>query len=113
MAAGAAATGVLAYVFFALVVRTLGADAAAPVSVLWTWWSFSAAGLSFPIQHWVSRTVAEHRGDEGGVRAALAPLAGWVVGLALLTGLLGVLAREHFVGGRDDRRRLALVEQAQ
>ena len=40
---GSAANGLLAYVFFALVTHALGGTRAAPVSVLWSWWSFAAA----------------------------------------------------------------------
>jgi hypothetical protein len=35
LAIGSAASGLLAYVFFALVTRALGSATAAPVSVLW------------------------------------------------------------------------------
>jgi hypothetical protein len=60
LAAGSVASGVLAYVFFATTTRALGPESAAPVSVLWTYWSFSAATFTFPVQHWIARTVAAH-----------------------------------------------------
>src|SRR5436190_455152 len=53
LVAGSAVSGLLAYVFFALVTRALGGADAAPVSVLWTYWSFAAAGVTFPVQHWI------------------------------------------------------------
>ena len=56
LAAGALTSGILAYGFFAVSTRALGAELAAPVSVLWTYWSFSAACLTFPLQHWIART---------------------------------------------------------
>ena len=63
LAAGSLTSGVLAYVFFAISTRALGAEAAAPVSVLWTYWSFAAAALTFPLQHWITRSVAAHVGE--------------------------------------------------
>ena len=48
LAVGAALSGVLAYVFFALVTQALGSVRAAPVSVLWAYWSFAGAALTFP-----------------------------------------------------------------
>jgi O-antigen/teichoic acid export membrane protein len=95
MAVGSAVTGVLAYVFFALVTRALGAREAAGVSVLWTWWSFAAAGLTFPLQHWIVRSVAAAGGREGGVRAALPKVVGSVGALAVLTAAVGWLLREQ------------------
>jgi O-antigen/teichoic acid export membrane protein len=95
MAVGSAVTGVLAYIFFAIVTRALGARDAAGVSVLWTWWSFAAAGLTFPLQHWIVRAVAARGGDEGGVRAALPRLIALVVGAAALTGAVGWVLRDQ------------------
>lgn len=63
LALGSATSGVLAYVFFATVTRSLGSEAAAPVSVLWSYWSLTGAALTFPLQHWIARTVVEHRGE--------------------------------------------------
>ena len=57
LAAGSVVSGLLAYVLFALVTRGLGAEVAAPVSVLWTLWTFAAAALTFPLQHWITRSV--------------------------------------------------------
>lgn len=83
--------GLLAYVFFATVTRALGAEAAAPVSVLWAWWGFAGAALTFPIQHWIARTVALHEAEAvvhrqvGRVAAAVTVVAG---GAALLAWLV-------------------------
>ena len=63
LAVGSVVGGLLAYVFFALVTRALGAEAAAPVSVLWVWWGFAAAALTFPLQHWITRTVTAYEGE--------------------------------------------------
>ena len=55
LATGAVVSGLLAYLFFALVTRALGVRGAAPVSVLWAWWAFAGAALTFPVQHWIAR----------------------------------------------------------
>lgn len=100
LAAGSLVSGVLAYVFFALATRHLGPDDAAAVSVLWTYWSFAAAVLTFPIQHWIARSVAAH-GGEGAVRAAMPRVAGLVVAAALVSALLAFAGRDPLFH-RDD-----------
>lgn len=87
LAIGSAASGLLAYLFFVVVIRALGSTAAAPVSVLWTYWSFAGAALTFPLQHWVARSMAAHEGERA-VRAA-------VPGVAVVTVVVSVVA----VGG--------------
>ena len=54
LAVGSATSGLLAYVFFAIVTRALGSEGAAPLSVLWAYWSFAGAALTIPIQHWIA-----------------------------------------------------------
>jgi O-antigen/teichoic acid export membrane protein len=93
LAAGSVLNGLLAYLFFVLATRALGAAAAAPVSVLWTYWSFTAAALTFPLQHWIARSVAAHR-SEGAVHDALPRVALAVVVASVVTGLLSWLGRE-------------------
>ena len=85
LALGSAANGVLAYVFFALTTRALGAEAAAPVSVLWAWWAFAAAAFTFPAQHWIARSVSTHRGEVG-VRTALPRVGCLVLLVSVLVG---------------------------
>ena len=100
----------LAYVFFALVTRALDAEGAAPVAVLWSYWSFAAAALTFPLQHWIVRVVAASGGLEGPVRQAMRSIPaialaaavagrgviGWVPGTRCSTAGLAVPA----AGGR-------------
>lgn len=93
LALGSVISGLLAYLFFALSTRSLGAVAAAPVTVLWTYWSFTAAALTFPLQHWIARSAAAHHG-EGAVRRALPGVAAVVTAIALTAGLLAWLARD-------------------
>lgn len=93
LGAGSLLTGLLAYVFFALSTRILGAAEAAPVSVLWTYWSFAAAALTFPLQHWIAQSVAA-RGGEGAVQRALPRVALVVAAIAVAVGALAWLARE-------------------
>ena len=99
LAAGSLVSGLLAYVLFALLTRGLGAEAAAPVSVLWTQWTFAAAALTFPLQHWITRSMVA--GHEGDVRSAAPRVAGLVVAVALALGLAAWLLRERLFH-RDD-----------
>ncbi len=99
LAAGSVLSGLLAYVFFAVATRALGAEAAAPVAVLWSYWGFAAAGLTFPVQHWIARSVAAE-GDESGVAAALPRVALAAVGLSGVAGGVAWLAGEPLFGGR-------------
>ncbi len=100
LAAGSVISGLLAYVFFAVSTRALGAEAAAPVSVLWTYWSFAAAALTFPLQHWIARSVAAHDG-EGAVHDALPRVALLVAVASCVIGLLAWLGRDALFH-RDD-----------
>ena len=82
LAAGSVVSGLLAYVLFALVTRGLGAEAAAPVSVLWTMWALAGAAFTFPLQHWITRSVVA--GHEGEVRRAAGRVTAVVVDASLL-----------------------------
>lgn len=97
LAVGSLVAGVLAYVFFALVTRALGAGPAAPVAVLWAWWSFAGAALTFPVQHWISRTAALAAG-EAAVRRGLPRVAAAVGGASVVAGLVAWLASERLFG---------------
>jgi O-antigen/teichoic acid export membrane protein len=99
LAVGSVANGLLAYVFFALATRHLGADEAAAVSVLWTYWSFAAAALTFPLQHWIARSVAAHRG-EGAVAAAMPRIWLVVLTVAAVAALLAWFGRESLFVSR-------------
>lgn len=92
LAAGSALNGLLAYLVFALSTRALGAEAAAPVSVLWSYWGFAGAALTFPLQHWIARTVTAH--GEGVVRRALPRLGLVLVGICVVAGGVAWLGRE-------------------
>lgn len=99
LAAGSAVSGVLAYVVFALTTRGLGAEAAAPVSVLWSYWALAGAALTFPVQHWITRTITAH--GDGAVRRALPRLAAATLAISVGAGVLAGLAREPLFD-RDD-----------
>nr|MBA3233874.1 hypothetical protein [Propionibacteriales bacterium] len=90
LAAGSIVSGLLAYAFFATTTRALGPTAAAPVSVLWTYWGLSAAAFTFPVQHWIARTVTAY--DEGVVRRTVPRLVGVIVATAAVIGMLSWLA---------------------
>ena len=100
LAAGSLTSGLLAYGFFAVSTRALGAELAAPVSVLWTYWSFAAACLTFPLQHWIARTVAAQEG-EGSVRAAMSRVVAMIAAASLGVGFLSWLGRDQLFH-RDD-----------
>ena len=100
LAAGSLTSGILAYGFFAVSTRALGAELAAPVSVLWTYWSFAAACLTFPLQHWIARTVAAQDG-EGSVRAAMSRVVALIAVASIGVGALSWLGREQLFH-RDD-----------
>jgi O-antigen/teichoic acid export membrane protein len=99
LAAGTAANGLLAYVVFALTTRGLGSAQAAPVSVLWSYWAFSAAALTFPVQQWITRSVPAY--GAGAVRHALPRVWAVVLPGAVGMALLAYAAREPLFH-RDD-----------
>jgi O-antigen/teichoic acid export membrane protein len=97
--AGSLVSGLLAYVLFAMITRGLGAEAAAPVSVLWTQWAFAGAAFTFPLQHWITRSVAA--GHEGDVRRAAGGVSALVLAAAVALGLLAWVVRDQLFH-RDD-----------
>ena len=92
LALGSAVSGLLAYLVFALTTRGLGATAAGPVSVLWSYWACAGAAFTFPLQHWIARTATAH--GERAVRQTLPRLCVVALGVSVLLGLLAWLARE-------------------
>lgn len=100
LAVAAAVNGVLAYVFFAVGTRALGPEATAPVSVLWAYWSFAAAALTFPLQHWVTRSVTA-LGGEGQVRAGISRIYLVVLMVSAAAGVVAWWLREPLFR-RDD-----------
>ncbi len=99
LAVGAAVSGLLAYAFFATVTRRLGAGPAAPFAMLWAFWAYASAALTFPVQHWAARAVATD-GGERSVRESRAALAAAALGLAGATAAVGFAFRGTlFPGG--------------
>ncbi|MBM3695917.1 MAG: hypothetical protein FJW79_08300 [Actinobacteria bacterium] len=95
--AGSVVNGLAAYGFIALGTRSLGAEGFAPVAIVWMFWAFSAALLTFPVQHWVIRQMALD-GHSGGVRAASARVALLAGGVAVAQGLVALAARRPLFG---------------
>lgn len=93
LAAGSIAAGLLAYVFFAAATRSLGAHDAAPLSVLWSYWSIAAAILTFTVQHWIISTMTRD-GHDATVARSLPWLAMATIILATLAGGLAFIFRE-------------------
>ena len=106
LAAGSVVSGILAYVLFALVTRGLGASAAAPVSVLWTVWALAGAAFTFPLQHWITRSLTA--GREGDVRSSAGRVGVVVAAAAVATSGLAWVLRERLFH-RDDAWFPALV----
>jgi len=99
LALGSAVSGLLAYVLFVTITRALGAQAAAPVSVLWTYWAFAGAAFTFPLQHWITRTVVTD--GEGAVRRAAPRLTLVVLAAALALGGLAWVGRDSLFHRSD------------
>lgn len=99
LATGSLVTGLLAYGVFALTTRALGAAAAAPVSVLWSYWGVAGAALTFPLQHWIARSVPVH--GEAAVRRAATRLTITVLALAASATIAAWLAREALFARSD------------
>lgn len=86
LVAGSALNGVLAYAFFVLASRSLGAEGAAPVSVLWSYWALAGAVLTFPVQHWMIRSFTRD-GHEATVARTMPRLCAVVTVAALAAGV--------------------------
>lgn len=97
LAVASIGNGALAYVVFAMSTRALGAEDAAPVSVLWTLWGLASAAITFPIQHWIAREVAAD-GGFAGIRARLPALAGLVLAVVLTAGAGAWVLRDSLFG---------------
>jgi O-antigen/teichoic acid export membrane protein len=95
--AGSLVNGLAAYGFIALGTRSLGAEGFAPVAIVWVFWAFSAALLTFPIQHWVIRQLALD-GHSGGLRAAVGRVALLAGVVAAGEGAVAWGARRPFFG---------------
>ena len=89
---GTTVSGLLAYAYVVLGTRIYGAVEFAPISVLWTIWAMSAAVITFPVQHWVIRTIEADR-TEGTVRTALPLILASAVLLSTVIGVVAWMAR--------------------
>jgi O-antigen/teichoic acid export membrane protein len=104
--AGAAIGGVAAYLFQILGTRTLGADAYAPIGVLWTLqYLLVSIGLA-AVEAYVTRTVVEQGPAAPRTRQVQRILVRWLVVVAAVTGIVGFALRERLFAGLGD---LALV----
>ena len=94
LAAGTGLSGLAAYGYVILGTRVLGAVSFAPVSVLWTFWAMSAAVLTFPVMHWVIRTMEAGVRGGGRIRSGLPAVLGSAAVVSVVTGLVAWLGRE-------------------
>lgn len=87
MVVGAIAGGLAAYLFHALGGRALGADAFAPIGVMWTGAFITVAVLYIPLEQWVTREVTEGRNPLlGGWRLVLTVAGVAVAASSVATG---------------------------
>jgi len=93
LAVGAGVSGLAAYAYIVIGTRSFGDDFA-PVSALWTFWFMSAAIFTFPVMHWVIRTMAAD-GSEGRVRNAIPLILLAAVVISALFGGVSWFARER------------------
>ena len=91
---GTIVNGLFAYVFFALATRGLGTATAAPVALLWTYWGMATAVITFPVQHWIIRTL--HASGEDAVAAALPRVTAMVGLIAVVAAGVAWLFDEQF-----------------
>jgi O-antigen/teichoic acid export membrane protein len=106
VAAGALTGGLAAYLFQILGTRTLGAEDYAPLGVLWTLqYLLVSIGLT-AVEAYVTRTVALDGPDAPRTREVQVVLVRWLVVVAVVAGVLGLVARDRLFGGYGD---LALV----
>lgn len=99
MLIGTAASAVSVYVYQVVAGRSLGAEAFAPISILWTVTFLVFAILNLPVEQYLTRHLALTRGMSAGGAATL-----FRVGIALVAGVvLGtgfvVLTLDRFFGG--------------
>lgn len=66
---GTIVSGLAAYAYVMVGTQVFGARDFAPISIVWTVWTFSVAAITFPLQHWVIREI--EAGREGQVAANL------------------------------------------
>ena len=97
-------SGLLAYVFFALVTRGLGAEPAAPVAVLWACWGFAGRGADLPAAA-LDRPVGQPSTTEGGRSAAALARRG--PGFVVAVGVVRRAARRGWRGSRSSAPRAA------
>jgi O-antigen/teichoic acid export membrane protein len=93
LAVGAGVSGLAAYAYIVIGTRSFGDDFA-PVSALWTFWFMSAAIFTFPVMHWVIRTMAAD-GSEGRVRNAIPLILLAAIAVSALFGGVSWFTRER------------------
>jgi O-antigen/teichoic acid export membrane protein len=106
VAAGALTGGLAAYLFQILSTRALGAEDYAPLGVLWTLqYLLVSIGLT-AVEAYVTRTVALDGPDAPRTREVQVVLVRWMVVVAVVAGVVGLVARDRLFDGYGD---LALV----
>jgi hypothetical protein len=90
-------SGLSAYAFVIVGVRAFGAEAFAPIAVVWSLWAVAMAGVSTPLQHWIIQTVRVTR-SEIPVRSRVPTLSGVVLAVSALVTIAAWFARSPLYG---------------
>lgn len=106
---GSLASGLGALAFQILGVATLGEDAYAPITVLWTIQYLSSTIVLFSAESYVTRRITLCGDEPDGLNRSIRVIAGWVLALALACSAVTWLQRDLLFDGADD---LALVAGA-
>lgn len=94
---GSAVNGLAAYGYIVVGTQSFGAEAFAPVSILWTIWALSVAVVTFPLQHWTIRSITA-TGDDSEIRSALRSIVSGIALFAVFVFTLTTLERSILFG---------------
>lgn len=98
LAVASVINGLTAYAIAAVGSWAYGAEAFGPFANLWTVLVLALAAVTFPLQHWIIRTVAIAGGEQP-IRDSFGRVARAVVGLGLVVGgVLWILSDTLFAG---------------
>lgn len=89
-------TGVIGAVVIFVSEAKLGLERFAPLAQLWTFWALFSASITFGVQQWVIRSVA----DGVSSAAVVSRLARWLAPTSIVVGILGAVMVESWFGGQ-------------
>ncbi len=98
LALGTVVAGLAAYGYIAIGTRQFGAEAFAPVAVIWSFWPAAAAAFALPLEQWIARELSPGGKGEPLVRAMLRRVLPAIGALCVLGGLACWIAGERLFG---------------